>query len=600
MTIEALLQKQAADAGKRKPSAARRLREVVIHSSSCCQGIGGFLAKRRGALRALLPAAAAMPLLAAGGAPDLEVVNRIRTEAFDDSRVMEYLFHLVDVNGPRITNSPGFQAAADWAAAQLGEWGLVNVKQEKWRPFGQGWSREYFSAHLVAPAYEQMIGAPLGWSPSTDGKLRGMPRIAVLKREYTLRRDEQAVDAYIAKWKGKLGGALAMIAEPKKLAPQASPALHRFSDQELAELEQARPPMPPPMPPIDYLDPDLEIPREPAARRNFFMRAPAWYSEWRRQESRRIQSKLNAFLTGEGVKLAIYPAAKGDGGTVFPPRAGNRFVEDAPPPPSIALTPEHYNRIYRLLDNGVEAHIEVEVRTTFYRENLDSINVVGEIPGGSKAGELVMLGAHLDSTAAALGATDNGAGCAVMMEAVRLLKKLDLPLARTVRIALWGGEEQGLLGSKAYVKEHFGDPETMQLTAQHEKFSAYFNIDNGTGKIRGVYLQGNDRVRPIFRQWLEPFRDLGAKTLSIRKTGGTDHLPFDAVGLPGFQFIQDRVEYETRTHHSNMDNVDRIQAADLIEASVIVAAFVYHAANREELLPRKPLPDPQPLTRPER
>ncbi len=593
---EGLFARPATNAGDKKRGGDRRLRKVVIHSSSCCQETLAFVPQLLGGVRVFFLAAAALPPAAVGDAPDLEVVNRIRTEAFDDSRVMEHLFHLVDVNGPRITNSPGFQNAADWAVEQLGEWGLVNVKQEKWGPFGQGWSREYFSAHLLAPGYEQLIGVPLGWSPSTDGKLSGTPKIAVLQRERTFRRDEQAVDEYIAKWKGKLGGALLMIAEPKKLRPQDSPALHRFSDKELAALAQARPPAPP----IDYLDPELEIPRDPEDRRNFFAKAPAWYFEWRRNEGRRIQSKLNAFLVDEGVKLVIHPAAAGDGGTVFPPRAGNRFVEDALPPPSIALTPEHYNRVYRLLDKGVAAKIEVEVRTTFYRGDLDSINVVGEIPGGAKADELVMLGGHLDSTAAALGATDNGAGCAVMMEAVRLLKKLDLPLARTVRIALWGGEEQGLLGSKAYVKEHFGDPQTMQLTARHEKFSGYFNVDNGTGKIRGVYLQGNDRVRPIFRQWLEPFRDLGAGTLSIRKTGGTDHLSFDAVGLPGFQFIQDRVEYETRTHHSNMDNVDRIQPADLIEASAIVASFVYHAANREELLPRKPLPDPQPLTKPER
>ena len=240
------------------------------------------------------------------------------------------------------------------------------------------------------------------------------------------------------------------------------------------------------------------------------------------------------------------------------------------------------------------------MRTTIYRDDLDSINVVAEIPGGEKADELVMLGGHLDSTAAALGATDNGAGCAVMMEAVRILKKLDLPLARTVRIVLWGGEEQGLLGSKAYVKRHFGDPETMNLRPAHEKFSAYFNVDNGTGKIRGVYLQGNDRVRPIFRQWLAPFGDMGARTLSIRNTGGTDHLPFDAVGLPGFQFIQDQIEYSSRTHHSNMDGFDRAQPADLIQASMIVATFVYQAANRDDLIPRKPLPKPQPLTRPAR
>jgi carboxypeptidase Q len=544
--------------------------------------------------RLLLLAAVALPILFADDAPDLEVVNRIRTEAFDNSEVMEHLFHLVDVNGPRITNSPGFHGAADWAVGQLGEWGLVNAKQEKWGPFGQGWSREYFSAHLVEPGYEQLIGVPLGWSPSTNGRLTGTPTIAVLKRERTFQRDEQSIDEYIAEWKGKLGGALVMIAELRKLSPQATPSLHRWSDEELAELAQAEPHAPP----IDFLDPELEIPEEPEARRNFFTRAPAWYFEWRSKESRRIQSKLNAFLVAEGVKLVIHPA-RGDGGTVFPPRAGNRFVEDTLPPPSIALTPEHYNRIYRLLDKGVDAKVEVEVRTTFYRDDLDSINVIAEIPGGSKADELIMLGGHLDSTAAALGATDNGAGCAVMLEAVRILKKLDLPLARTVRIALWGGEEQGLLGSTAYVKEHFGDPETMKLTARHEKFSGYFNVDNGTGKIRGVYLQGNDRVRPIFEQWLVPFHDLGAATISIRNTGGTDHLPFNDVGLPGFQFIQDRVEYETRTHHSNMDNIDRIQPGDLIEASAIVATFIYHAANRAEPLPRKPLPAPQPLEKPE-
>ncbi len=312
----------------------------------------------------------------------------------------------------------------------------------------------------------------------------------------------------------------------------------------------------------------------------------------------RIQGKLNKFLVDEGVALVILPAANGDGGTVFPPRMGDRDPDFPVPPPAIALTPEQYNRIVRLTEHGVEAQIEAETRTTFHRDTLDSINVISEIPGGEKADEIVMLGAHLDSTEAALGATDNGAGCAVMMEAVRILKALNLPLARTVRIALWGGEEQGLLGSEAYVKEHFGDPETMRLTAEHGNLSAYFNVDNGSGKIRGVYLQENDMVRPIFESWLRPFQDLDARTLSIRNTGGTDHLSFDAVGLPGFQFIQDPLEYNTRTHHSNMDAYDRAQPEDLMQAAAIVASFVYHAANREGKLPRKPLPEPAPLTKP--
>ncbi len=527
--------------------------------------------------------------------PDLEAVSRIKYEALENSQVMDHLFHLVEVYGPRITNSKGFMESAEWAARTLEEWGLENAALEPWGPFGQGWSREYFSAHLTSPQYEALIGVPLGWSPSTEGKLQGQPVIATIEREGRTDRDELVVDAYIKKWKGKLSGAMVMIREPTIVKPQSQPALHRYSSSELQELAKA----PSASPPVDFHDPEFELPEHQEARQIALRRAPRWYWEEQSKERRRIQSKLNAFLVSEGVKLVIHPASRGDGGTVFPPRSGNRHVDDHLPPPSIALTPEHYNRVYRLVDRGFDAMIEAETRTTFYRDNLDSINVVAEIPGGAKADELVMLGGHLDSTAAALGATDNGAGCAVMMEAVRILKALDLPLARTVRIVLWGGEEQGLLGSKEYVKNHFGDPGTMDLKAGHEKFSAYFNVDNGTGRIRGVYLQGNDRVRPIFQQWLGPFRDMDATTLSIRSTGGTDHLSFDAVGLPGFQFIQDRVEYRARTHHSNMDSYDRAQAADLIQASIIVASFVYHTANRDELLPRKPLPKPQPKTKPE-
>ena len=538
-------------------------------------------------------AAVAAPWAAAEDV-DLEVVHRIRREAFQKSQVMDHLFQLVDVHGPRITGSPGFQGAAEWSAGRLGAWGLQNVKLEKWGPFGVGWSREYMSAHLVEPGYEMLIAVPLGWSPSTDGKLRGTPALAPLERHATFRRDEAAIDAYIAKHKGKLAGKMVLIAPIKDVKPQEQPAMRRYTEAELAERANA----PEPTVPIDFSDPDLEIPEDAAKRAVMFEQAPAWFNQWRRDESKRIQAKLNRFLTSEGVKLVIHPAALGDGGTIFPPRMGDRDPEHPAPPPAIAVTPEQYNRVLRLTEKGLNPVIEVEVRTTFHKDTLDSLNVVGEIPGGAKAGEIVMLGGHLDSTEAALGATDNAAGCAVMLEVIRILRTLDVKLDRTVRIALWGGEEQGLLGSKAYVKEHFGDPETMSLTARHDDFAAYFNVDNGSGKIRGVYLQGNDMVRPIFRTWLEPFADLGAKTLSIRDTGGTDHLSFDAVGLPGFQFIQDPIEYSTRTHHSNMDAYDRIQPGDLMQAAAIVASFVYHAANRPDKLPRKPLPEPQPLQRP--
>lgn len=536
----------------------------------------------------------ALTAFGAGDSPDLEAVSRIKHEAEQNSQVMEHLFQLVEVYGPRITNSKGFYDSAEWARRQLEEWGLDNAALEEWGPFGHGWSREYFSAHLHSPGYEQLIGVPLGWSPSTEGKLTGQPVLAPLVRDGRPHRDEQAIDEFIAKWRGKLSGAMVMIADLKKVRPQSRAPLSRHSSSDLQAMAKARPASPP----IDYLDPDLQVPEDPADRRAFFAKAPRWFFEQRAKERRRIQSKLNEFLVSEGVRLVIHPASRGDGGTIFPPRSGNYHVDHAAPPPSIALTPEHYNRIYRLVDKGIGAEIEVEVRTTFYKDSMNSVNVIAEIPGRSKPDEVVMLGGHLDSTAAALGATDNGSGCAVMMEAVRILKVLDLPMDRTVRIALWGGEEQGLLGSEAYVKHHFADPGTMQLSDEHAKFSAYFNVDNGTGKIRGIYLQGNDRVRSTFSQWLGPFRDMGASTVSIRNSGGTDHLSFDAVGLPGFSFIQDWIEYDTRTHHSNMDAYDRAQAGDLIQASMIAASFVYHAATREELLPRKPLPKPEPLVRP--
>jgi hypothetical protein len=528
---------------------------------------------------------------------DRDVIHRIKHEAFENSHIDQHLFQLVEVYGPRLTNSPGFRGAADWLVKTLKQWGLDNVHQEKWGPFGQGWSYSRLSAHLTQPGYEALIGVPMGWTPSTDGVVSGQPVPVPLKRENNLRRDEAAVDEYLQKNKGKLKGKIVLIAPLKKVEVQAKAAMERFSDAELSERAMAPQPIPPIT--VDYLDPELEVPEEPEERRNFLARAPAWYREWSNNERRRIQGKLNAFLVEEGVRLVIHPAGRGDGGTVFPPRSGDRRVDYPVPPPSIAITPEQYNRIFRLADKGIPAQVEVEVKTEFHRDNLDSLNVIAELSGGARKDELVMIGAHLDSVDAGLGATDNAAGCAVMIEVLRILKTLDLKLDRTVRMALWGGEEEGLLGSKAYVKEHFGDPETMKLTSAHDKLAAYFNVDNGTGKIRGVYLQGNDMVRPIFKAWLEPFADLGATTLAIRDTSGTDHLSFDAVGLPGFQFIQDPVEYEPRSHHSNMDVYDRLQMPDLMQAAAIVASFVYHAANRAEKLPREPLPEPQPLERPQ-
>ena len=509
--------------------------------------------------------------LLAHEAVDLQVVHRIKQEALENSRVMDHVFHLVEVHGPRLTGSPGFQGAADWAVRRLKEWGLDNARQEPWGPFGQGWSYTRFSAHLVEPQYEALIGIPLSWTPGTAGVIRGEPLIAPFTGRSSRSIPAGAVDRYIGRYRGKLAGRIVLFSELKDVQGRDSPLFKRFTEE-----ERASAPTPRPREDFDYRDQDQETPARP------------------RRRSRQTQlNRLNQFLSEEGVGLLIRPASGGDGGTVFPPRMGSRDPKDPLPPPAIALTPEHYNRIFRLAARGIPTSLEVEVKTRFHTENEDSLNVVGDLPGTGKPNELVMVGGHLDSVASGLGATDNAAGCAVMMEVIRILTALQLPLERTVRIALWGGEEQGLLGSKGYVAQHFADRRTMELKPEHEKLSAYYNLDNGTGRIRGVYLQENEMVRPVFAAWLAPFADMGARTLSIRNTRGTDHLSFDAVGLPGFQFIQDPIEYHTRSHHSNMDVYDRIQPGDLAQAAAIIATVVYQTANREERLPRKPLPGPQ-------
>jgi Zn-dependent M28 family amino/carboxypeptidase len=291
-------------------------------------------------------------------------------------------------------------------------------------------------------------------------------------------------------------------------------------------------------------------------------------------------------------------AGVGDSGSVLVGGGGSRDPKDPPVPPMLAVATEHYNRIARLLEHNVPVTLQLDVQSTFHDRDLGMFNIVGEIPGTDKADEIVMLGAHFDSWHAGTGATDNAAGSAVMMEAMRILKQSGIRLRRTVRLALWTGEEQGLLGSRAYVKNHFGDPDTMQLKPEHAKLAGYFNMDNGTGAYRGVYLQGNEAVAPIFKAWMTPFVNLGMTHLTIRNTGGTDHLSYDAVGLPGFQFVQDPVQYSTRTHHSSLDVFEQIVPEDMMKNAVITAFFVYETANRDQMLPREPLPKPNPPARP--
>lgn len=495
---------------------------------------------------------------------DLDVIHRIKTEAFQNPKVMDTMFQLTDVHGPRLTGSPQFKAAADWVVKQMNEYGLENVKLEKWGPFGRGWNYTHYSGHMIEPVYQPLIGYPLAWTPGTDGVYAAEATLAIIRREEDL-----------ARFKGKLAGKIVLRSAPRNLALPTEPAGRRLTDAQLADLNVFRIP-----PPASQRD------RPPA---------PGQPPRLTPAQARAFRAKLNQFWKDEGVKLVVETSDQGDTGVVFGRGADRRLKDNVA---TIVLAAEHYNRIARLIERKVPVKLQFEVKAEFFDGDEDSFNVIAEIPGTTKRDEVVMVGGHFDSWHFGTGATDNAAGSAVAMEVMRILKTLDLRMDRTVRLALWGGEEQGLLGSKAYVKQHFADPAVMKTTKEHERFSGYYNLDNGSGKIRGINLQDNDALRPVFEKWLAPFHDLGAKTIVLRNTGGTDHLSFDAVGLPGFQFIQDPLDYFTRTHHSNMDVYDRIQADDLKQASVIIAAMVYHTAIRPEKLARKPLPKAKPA-RPE-
>ena len=388
-------------------------------------------------------------------------------------------------------------------------------------------------------------------------------------------------DEDFAKLKGKLKGKIALLEDVRPLAPEDEPDLRRFTDEQLAAESLA----PDPSARSPFANPIPLIPGQPPRRR------------FNREEREKFRDKVNRFLTDEGVLVTLTPSYRATSGIVFGAAAGSQDPKRPLPPPSVSLEVEQYNRIARLVEKKVPVTLSFDIQNKFLDDTEDSFNVIGELPGTTRKDEVVMLGAHLDSWTFGTGATDNGAGSAVVLEAMRILKTLDLKMARTVRMALWTGEEEGLLGSRAYVKEHFADRETMVLKPEHARLSGYFNLDNGTGKIRGVYLQGNDMMRPIFQAWLDPFRDYGANTVTIRNTGGTDHLSFDAVGLPGFQFIQDPLDYGSETHHSSADMYDHLQPGDLMEASAIMAAVVYDAATRDEMLPRQTLPKPQPRRR---
>jgi len=527
-------------------------------------------------------------------------IDRIKDEGMNRSQVMKTLSYLTDVIGPRLTNSPNMKRANEWTRDEMTKWGLQNAHLEPWGPFGRGWSLKRFSAQVTEPQSIPLIAFPKAWSPGTNGTITG-------DVVYLNAKDE----AELEQFKGKLKGAIVLTSGMREVKARFEALGTRRDEKDLLSLADA--------------------PEPRGGLRRMFQMSPE------QRAAMMFGAKKNQFLLDEGAAVSIDPSRIGDGGTIFVQSASvpqpvptgpigpntrglSPYDKSAPKlTPQLVLAVEHYNRLVRMIEAGEKVKMAVDLAVEFHDTDLMGYNTIAEIPGTDLKDEIVMLGGHMDSWHAGTGATDNGAGVAVGMEAMRIIQALGLKPRRTIRIALWSGEEQGLLGSRAYVAEHFGKLETpttptgagngnggatgtpaapvLVTKPDYEKLSAYFNLDNGTGKIRGVYLQGNEAVRPLFRQWLTAFRDRpeektswGASTLSISNTGGTDHLAFDAIGLPGFQFIQDEIEYDTRTHHSNQDVFDRIQGDDMKQAATIMAAFVYNTAMLDQKLPRKPMP----------
>ncbi|HLJ29929.1 MAG TPA: M20/M25/M40 family metallo-hydrolase [Candidatus Angelobacter sp.] len=504
---------------------------------------------------------------------DLEMLSKIRYEGFHNSKIMEIASGLMDGIGQRLTGSPNVKRANEWTRDKLTEFGLANAHLEPWSPFGRGWSNEYVNVRMVAPDTTTLIAYPRAWTPGTDGAKQA----SVVRVEIRLTPADMARD--MARYKGKLAGKVVLFGDDPEIKLPTDPLVRRYDEKALGEINQ------------------YPIPADRNDQR---------FREFQRRAG--LIRQLYKFFADEQV-VAVIEHSRGTigGGTVYVD-GGSYKVDQPVNVPWLILAAEHWTRIARLLQHKTDVQLELNVKNTFYDDAMTQWDTIAEIPGTDKKDEVVMLGAHLDSWYTGTGATDNGAGTVVMMEAVRILKALGIKPRRTIRIGLWTGEEQGLLGSQWYVAQHFGsrppsndpdrkgDPSVMRrdngpMTTKPEqaKVSVYFNVDNGTGKIRGVYMQENAAVKPIFESWMKPLHDLGMDTLTMRNTGGTDHQSFDAVGIPGFQFIQDPIDYDTRTHHSNMDVYDRLQPDDLKQMAVIVASFVYNAAMRDQMFPRKPI-----------
>ena len=521
---------------------------------------------------------------------DLTMYARIRNEGMSHGKVMDFAGALADGIGPRLTGSPNAARANAWTRDTLTKIGLENAHLEDWGDFGMGWQQINTWARMVSPDPEPLWMQAAPWSPATKGPVSG-------EVVYVPLADVSELDAL----KGKLAGKIVLLGAARPTPDIIEPLFHRYTDAELKDMET------------------VEQRATPAAG------APALTIEQRlaaRTKLYQLRHAAMKLMLDEGVAAIITPSrdsADGGGtGIIFDDNGANLALsaqkpENAVKIPNAVMMIEHYNRLVRMVQNHVPVTVEVNIDTKFTGDHEHGFDTVAEIPGTDPKlkDEVVMVGGHLDSWISGTGATDNGAGSIVAMEAVRILKALDLKPRRTIRIALWTGEEQGLYGSMGYVAQHFGkfappatpDPAglpsfmghhgALTPTKEWEKLDAYYNLDNGTGKVRGVYTQGNFPIGPIFAQWIAPLHDLGVTTISYRDTGGTDHLSFDAVGLPGFQFIQDPLDYETRTHHSDMDTYDRLHKDDLEQAAIVEAIFLWNTSQRDEMMPRKPFPHPE-------
>jgi carboxypeptidase Q len=483
---------------------------------------------------------------------DTSVFSRIKNAELNSSHIPQIAHYLTDVSGPRLTNSAGYKRAALWAIETMKKWGLTNANLEPWGNFGKQWEILDFSISMRVPYVQALRAYPNPWSAATRGLQQG--QVMVVSPGQSM--DTTYMLAHAADFKGKI---VLITGEPGNGAEKFEPSATRLADTALANLKDS------------YMVAKPMI----AMYKGYF----------------KTIARVNALLKASGALAVISTGRNSINGTTVVQAFGGYKITEPETVPELSMALEDGQKIKRLIQSGHKVELAVNVNSSFSTDDIKGYNVVAEIAGTDPKlkSQLVMLGGHLDSWQSATGATDNAAGCIVMMEAVRLLDSLGLKAKRTIRIALWSGEEQGLLGSYNYAKNHFMDGEKLSLKPEQAKVSAYFNLDNGTGKIRGIYAQGNEAVKPIFTQWFKPFAGIGAQTVTMSNTGSTDHLSFDWAGIPGFQFVQDPIDYETRTHHTNLDDYDHLIMDDLKQAAIIVASFVYQTATRADMLPRKPL-----------